>query len=220
VKSKLLLLALGVGAAGFAMAQTRASDTNANNQAQRNSDTTATAPADQNGASIQSNPSMAATPMQSDDDSVVRNLNQASFDNRKDVLSEVDSRIGKAHRSAMKVEVKNVFHKESADMKTEYKAAKEDEKAARTDVKSRLKEAKDSTADNWESNRTALAQAYQRYCQAVAKVDSFAPNKNEDASNPSSTSDQNAQSQNAPASSTAQGDQSTTPASSSSQPQQ
>jgi hypothetical protein len=231
VKSKLLILTLSFSAAGIAMAQTQASDANANDQTQRNSDAnTAVAPADQTQASSQSrsdiqtqnaaaatsNTDMAA--LSSDDDAVVKNLDQTSFDNRKDALHDVDSRIGKAHRSALKVEVKNVFHKESADVKTEFKAAKEDEKSARTEVKARLKDAENSTADTWEANRTALAQSYQHYCQAVAKVDAFGQNQAQ--SNQSSSQDVNATSQTTQPAQDTQGNQQNTQNPSSTQPQQ
>jgi hypothetical protein len=103
-------------------------------------------------------------------------INQASFDNRNDMLKDVKTHVGRSHRTLIKERIKNDFHmgKLSDDMKAQYKAAKESAKSDHKDLEARIKNAEESSSDTWESNRTALVQAYQQYAEAVSHEEMLA----------------------------------------------
>jgi hypothetical protein len=183
--SKIILTTLAMGAGALTLAgQTQQTNTNSQDQ-QATSNQSSTTGGDQTQPATQDQPEIstgsssvvnqgpAAAAL--DTANVVKNINQASFDNRTDAIKDLRSHMGKAHGAVLKTEIKDVFHTMSDDQKNDYKSAREAEKNARTELKARVKDAENATAENWETSRNALAQAYQQYSEAAARLDSFAP---------------------------------------------
>jgi hypothetical protein len=110
-------------------------------------------------------------------DGEISALDQTPFDARGSVVDDLHKHVAAAHRDIMKVRFKNdvTFHRPSGELKAEYDAALDFEKAAYADVDARIKEARYANDPQaWDHARRELAGAYRHYAQVVGRAEAIA----------------------------------------------
>ena len=100
-------------------------------------------------------------------------INGTAFDARKQLMSDVDMRLGSS-RAALK-QIQATAKDQRADARADFKAALENTKAKETELSDSIKAAKKAKAANWEESRSVLAKAFQDHSEALGKLESMLP---------------------------------------------
>lgn len=103
--------------------------------------------------------------------SSMHDINRTAFAQRRELHDSLDMRL-KSSRDALK-QIQANAKNARADARTDFKAALDQVKSRENELSKALKASRKANEANWESNRQALARAYQNHADALTKLEAL-----------------------------------------------